>query len=83
MGLQANLMTHAQAAALAREDMATSRLINNALYVCERKLGCREYGNLIRLRIANAFDMGNRNHGRKAYKEMILKEMWAQRAKIG
>ena len=65
-------MTHAQAAVLARKDTVTSRLINSAPYVCVQKLSYREYVHLVRIQIADGFGLGNRNHGRKAWKEMIL-----------
>ena len=48
-------MTHAQAAALARVDVVTSRLVNTELFVCERELSNREYGHLVRLQIVNGF----------------------------
>ena len=47
--LKANQKTHAQAAALARVDVVASRLINDVLCVCERKLSYREYEHLVRL----------------------------------
>jgi len=71
--LKRDSMTHAAAAALAREDAVLERLfINTAMYVCERKHSYREYEHLLRLQAVNGLDMGNINHGRQACKEMVL-----------
>jgi hypothetical protein len=51
--LKRDSITHAAAAALAREDAVLERLFNTAMFVCERKHSYYEYEHLLRLQAVN------------------------------